>query len=185
MLQHCVKSYLLVFMVAGATCIGPSWGADDEASPEAMTSMFLALGFKQTNSISSAACKVIVDVDQATVIKSVPLLQKLDVLNSDKTANELTQEPIKTTMATAIQIAAMQLKSFYDANASADKCQFAHNLISNDDYGNPRKYLMFSYGFDRGTYTKINWQNFRSPNLMKVSKGFTFNPEMGMRMRSE
>lgn len=157
----------------------------EDASPKDVLSALEALGFKQTESISAASCRVAVEANQEEVLKSLPLLKKMEVLNEDMTLSDFRRAPTKTTMAIAMQMATMEIKAVYDSNPAADKCLFQHVMISNDEYGNPKKDGLFSYTFDRFTYKKINWDKFETQNLIKVSRDFKFNPAMASRINGE
>ena len=161
--------------------------AEDEDKAKMMASLLEAMGLKQTNNISGggSSCKIVVDADQAEIVKSVPTLQKLDLLNQEMSKGELMRAPTKTTFAMALQLAPVQIKTLYDTNSTADRCLFQHNIISQDDYGNTKKDTMFSYRFDRATYNKINWDKFKSQSLVKVAKDFTLNPEVMSRINDE
>jgi hypothetical protein len=64
----------------------------------------------------------VTDADQAEIVKAVPVLQKLDLLNQDMSKNELMRKPTKTTFAMALQMASIQIKTLYETNSSVDKC---------------------------------------------------------------
>ncbi|MCJ2084598.1 hypothetical protein MKK88_01125 [Methylobacterium sp. E-005] len=159
--------------------------AEDADQAKMMQSMLEGMGFKQTTDIKGGNCKIVVDATQNKVIDSVPLLQKFGILNDEMSKSELTRTPTKTTMVIALQFAPVEIKGIYDSFPDADKCSFTHNIISNDEYGNSRKETMFTYGFDRATYSKVNWDNFKSQNLIKIGRGFAFNPAIARRTSEE
>ncbi|MHC2108363.1 hypothetical protein [Methylobacterium sp. CM6246] len=179
MLKRVVIAACLIAVAGGAK-------AADEDKAKMMSSVLEAMGFKQSNAITNnSSCKIIVDADQAEVIKSVPVLQKMDLLNQDMSKGELMRAPTKTTFAIALQMAPIQVKILYDTEPVADKCFFLYNLISQDDYGNTKRDILFSYKFDRAIYNKINWDKFKSQSLVKVSKDFYVNPEIMSRINEE
>jgi hypothetical protein len=159
--------------------------AEEEDKAKMMASLLETMGLKQTSNTSGSSCKIVTDADQAEIVKAVPVLQKLDLLNQDMSKNELMRKPTKTTFAMALQMASIQIKTLYETNSSVDKCFFVHNILSQDDYGNNRKDVMFSYQFDRATYSKINWDKFKSQSLVKVAKNFNLNPEVMARVNDE
>lgn len=178
MFKRMVIAGCLVAAVTGAR-------AEDEDKAKMMASLLETMGLKQTVSTSGSLCKVVTDADQAEIVKAVPVLQKLDLLNQDMSKGDLMRAPTKTTFAMALQLAPVQIKTLYDTNSSVDKCSFVHNIISQDDYGNSKKDVLFSYQFDRSTYNRINWDNFKSQNLVKVSKNFNLNPAVMARVNDE
>lgn len=155
------------------------------ASKSDMNALFSAFGFTEKRQISGKTCRVVADVNQDALIKAVPLLQKLDLLNSEMTQSVVRSKPTKVSMAFAVQMASLEVKNFFDDEKSVDRCAFIQNLTFLDEYGNDKTIPMFSYDFDRSTYGKINWDKFQSTNIIKVAKGFKFSPEVAARTSEE
>ena len=62
---------------------------------------------------------------------------------------------------------------------------FKQYVTGNDDLGNARRELAFSFSFSRDLYLKINWDNFEYFKLPVVAHQFALAPDVNLVMREE
>lgn len=160
--------------------------SDSETSGETNTnSMFSALGVTERRNISDKSCKIELEIDQKELISAVPMLQKIDMINSDLSQADINSKTVTITMTVAIMLASIETKSVYEAENKIDKCSFKQTMKEIDDFGNDKFIPLFTYNFTRALYNKINWPKFQSTSMMKIAPNFTVNPAIAARMSSE
>lgn len=137
--------------------------------------VFNAIGCEQTLATGNRALLTI-SCDEAKVIANIPDLQAIGLLNPDLTQGYINTHHLSLTGNTAMTAAEMALMISYQENPSLDDLRVEVTIGATDDYGNSAPHLAFSFGFDRATYARINWDKFDRSKLPNVSKRFVFSP---------
>jgi hypothetical protein len=142
---------------------------------ESLSRVFEKIGCEQTLAKGKRAILTI-SCDEAKVIANIPELQAIGLLNPDLTQGYINTHHLSLTGNTAMTAAEMALMVSYQENPTLDELRVEVTIGATDDYGNSAPHPAFSFGFDRATYARINWDNFDRRKLPNVSKRFVFSP---------
>jgi hypothetical protein len=118
--------------------------------------------------------QVDINIDQEKVINSIPDLKKIGIINPDITQTDINLNKIEIAGSTALNATTAIVMSIYQTT-KLDNLQFKGYLLSPDNYGNNQKHLIFSFGFDKKTADKVNWENISLEGFAKISKNFHFS----------
>lgn len=118
-----------------------------------------------------------ITLDQLTIIKNVPSLQKLGILNPNLSLIEINTMPLSLCSAVSLDFTSVVLKAIYESMGVAYRSgsgllQVYVYLNVQNDYGNTEKKLLYSFRFNKAIANKINWDNFDPENLVKVAIGY-------------
>jgi len=112
-----------------------------------------------------------ISVDMQEILKSIPNLQKANIINPDITQTNINLNRVEIAEFIALFNAGLIIMKAYESSI-VDKLNTHVYLVIPDDYGNKKKHLAFSFKFDRKIYEKINWSSFSPENLPKVALSF-------------
>lgn len=170
--NHCLWLVLVV----------PSARAADEHQSDARevaASFVKLLGGKIDRRHQKAGIDLVeVTIDQDTIEKEIPFLQKLGVLNYEMSSTFARMHPISLSAVVGTQAVIMVIITNYKADKDLDKAIFDVGVTVSDDYGHQGRKKMFSFSFDRPLYSRINWDRFDNTKLPKVAKGFKYSDWM-------
>lgn len=160
---------------------------DQEPAPSAddVVAAFGRFGYSEKREISAGSCKVFMTLDQRKFLESVPVLQKLGILNSELSQASINLKPMTLSMAFAVQLSPIATHNVYQTDASVDQCSFIQLISYTDDYGHTKTDPAYSYKFTRSLDRRINWKQFQSQNMAKVAIGFKFSPKFQQQVSSE
>lgn len=159
--------------------------AAQEKSDISISDAFGRFGYT-TDRVPGNACGIVMSLDREAFIRAVPLLKAMELLNPEYvTQTRLNTEP--TTLATgfAIQMAPLVVKELYDKSKGITNCSFQQVIKIQDDYGNDKTEVLFSFDFSQDLYKKINWDKFTAQNIIKVAPKFAFGIPAMLQIKKE
>lgn len=125
--------------------------------------------------ISAEKNQIIAVVNEKTVLNNFEEFQKIGILKNSIPENIFDSTPISSSGMISIFFLGSFAKDYYSSHPDIDKVYFKTYILSPDLYGNEKKYLFYSFWFDRNTYDRINWKNFELRNFMMIAKDFKFS----------
>jgi hypothetical protein len=150
--------------------------AEDQPNNSAALSNFLSwVGGKVETSTDKNPGKITLTLDQAKAIENWKVFQKIGLLNEDFDQSYVNSHRIAITMVISLGGAMFAVLAQY-RDTKIDKTNFAVYAQLTDLFGHDQTQLLYSFGFDRALFNKINWDKFETANLMKVAPGFTISP---------
>lgn len=155
-----------------AACLMPISGVADETATAHFDAVLKELGCGE----ALAGGLLTMSCDEATIIGQAPELQERGVLNPDLTQTAINLDRIGIAGAVTFTATTVALKDVYAQNASLDRLKVRAILIVPDLYGHLDPRPIFTFGFDRALYNRIDWSHFDQTNLAQISKGFAFSP---------
>lgn len=165
--------------VAGAAgvaivCAALSGAGAAEMTADEINSVIVAVGCRQQLAQASAVLTVICDEGQ--VIANMPGLQASGMINRDLKQAYINTHHISLTGFATTMVTELALMANYQEHATLDALRVEGVMAALDDYGNASSRPIFSFGFDRATYVRINWDNFDTTKLPNVTKRFSYSP---------
>lgn len=122
--------------------------------------------------------------DELAVLSAIPELQRLGVVNTNISHNDINSHPVTLSGAIAMMYASSILPVLYQNN-SVDDLHVTVYLHGADEYGKEIKMAMMSFDFDRKLNEKINWNSFQAQNILKVASNFKLEKWYEERLAAE
>jgi len=164
LLAACVPMAAMFFSTANAD--QPSW--------DAFTKGVGASGCSFRVKLKSKPVTVEMVCDEQQVIQSLPVLQKMGMMNPDITQTMANMYPEKVVLGYMVQITPAAVSVFYkDHHVNMSK--WATGIVVPDLYGHPSARVISSFRFDRKTFNRIEWDAFPPQNFPSVAPGFQYS----------
>lgn len=146
-------------------------------NPDVLISDLKNLGASSTEVVSSESCMVKIEFNQYEVAQNIPTFKALGFISNKLSESYYTSHLNTSLVVLSFEVASYRTLAFFNQHKNIKKCEFVEYGIKTDDFGNDIKQRLFSYGFTRTIYAKIEWDNFITSNLPKVSEHFVlFDP---------
>jgi len=104
---------------------------------------------------------------------TVPILQKLHMLNPDMTPTYINLHPVTLSVVTAQEMSVVVLQKLYSGDSN--HVRIVAFLMEPDDFGHLQEHEMFHFSFTKSLFQKIDWDNFEMTKFSKVAPGFAFS----------
>ncbi len=146
--------------------------------PHVLISDLKSLGAPSTEIVNTKNCTVKINFDQYDIIQNIPTFRSLGFISQKLGQSYYASHVSMTLIVLSFEVASYRTLALFSQHKSVDNCKFTEYMSKIDRFGKYRKQKLFSYVFSRGMYLKIDWNNFITENLPKVSKKFVFFPNM-------
>jgi hypothetical protein len=123
-------------------------------------------------------------VNKNQVLSHFKKLQDLGLFNPDITQTQLNEAPILSSTIIGMYFSVVIIPYIY-RTTNSDYLFFNLNLITPDSYGKDETQLCVPFNFSRELYNKINWDNFDTPNILKVVPNLIYSPWYLDQIRNE
>lgn len=117
-------------------------------------------------------------VDREKIYEKRQFIQNIGLLNKELTETFLRTNKNAISLVLASYGAQFSVISEYENTSKADNVLLYAYAVVPDLYGQKEKQLLFSFRFTRAIYNKINWDNFDSSNLSKITKNYKMSAWM-------
>lgn len=111
-------------------------------------------------------------IDPKEVLKTIPKLQKTGLIDRNLTKTEIGFYQSLLAGTASIPYVTNLIKTIYSKNNQINQISVYTYLLSPDLYGNTGKEPCYSFDFDRNLYQRINWANFQSNNIKRITSNF-------------
>lgn len=164
----------------------PSAGSDARPAADAITGSLLAqAGARTTRGACDPACRIDVTFEQAKLLGTIPRLQDLGLLSPALTADEIDKRPFFFTQAVAVLLASRDVRRTYEREPALDRTAWRIGLDTKRKDGRGGGDEIFSFGFDRDRYRRIDWERMAFVQFPTAARGFSTNLWLTMRTSRE
>lgn len=167
----------LMALAAGAMAIAATDTSQAYPRPshDDLQAVLMTVGVTQTIDWTKTPRQIAITLDRNAVIASLQEKEQAGLLNPVFTAGYINTHKNSLAIVTGLVHSAMELDEAYQ-NTNTDRSRVRVVMVLADDYGHRQKIPLFSFGFDRALYNKIDWEHFDPADIPKVAQNFRYSP---------
>jgi hypothetical protein len=135
----------------------------------------MTVGVTETIDWTKIPRQTVITLDRNAVIASLREREEAGLLNPVFTAEYINTHKNSLAIVTGIVHSAMEVDDAY-RNTTIDQSRVRVVMVLADDYGHQQKIPLFSFGFSRALYNKIDWEHFDPANIPKVALNCQYSP---------
>jgi hypothetical protein len=149
--------------------------ANPRPSLDDLQAVLMTVGVTETIEWAKTPRQIAIILDRNAVIASLRGREEAGVLNPVFTAGYINTHKNSLVIVTGLVHSAMEVDDAY-RNTNINQSHVLVVMMLADDYGHQQQIPLFSFGFDRAMYNKIDWEHFDPANIPKVALNFQYSP---------